>query len=204
VNRPKLGEEETVDREIGLTGIGGQGIQLAAQTLAVAAVADGLDAQVFGSYGGMMRGGNSDSAIIIGEGRVTSPPTVSRYWGAIAMHPEYWNLLRRRLRPGSIVLIDSSVFRDFTKPEESTVVEVRATEITAALEAPRAASLCALGAFASATGIVSLHALLSAAESVLPSYRIEHLDANARAISAGFELIDGPVVPAWNVEVAAK
>ena len=191
-----------MDREIGLTGIGGQGIQLAAQTLAVAAVADGLDAQVFGSYGGMMRGGNSDSAIIIGEGRVTSPPTVSRYWGAIAMHPEYWNRMRQQLRLGSIVLVDSSVFRDFATPEESTVVEVRATEITTELDAPRAASLCALGAFASATGIVSLEALLTAAESVLPSYRVEHVDSNSRAISAGFGLFDGPVVAAWNVEVA--
>ena len=64
--------------------------------------------------------------------------------------------------------------------------------------------MCALGAFAAATGLVSLAALLSAAESVLPSYRIEHVDANARAISAGFGLIDGPVVAAWNVEVSAQ
>ncbi len=193
-----------MDREIGLTGIGGQGIQLAARTLAVAAVADGLDVQVFGSYGGMMRGGNTESAVVIGEGRVMSPPTVARYWGAIAMHPEYWGRLCSRLRPGGIVLVDSSVFRDSVKRDGSTVVEVRATEVTMGLGAPRAASMCALGAFAAATGIVSLHALLSAAESVLPSYRIEHLDANACAISAGFRLIDGPVVAAWNAEVRAQ
>jgi Pyruvate/2-oxoacid:ferredoxin oxidoreductase gamma subunit len=49
-----------VEREILLTGIGGQGIQLAAQVLARAAVASGLEVMLFGSYGGTMRGGPTD------------------------------------------------------------------------------------------------------------------------------------------------
>ena len=38
-----------------LTGIGGQGVQLAARTLAVAAVKCDLEVMVFGDYGGLMR-----------------------------------------------------------------------------------------------------------------------------------------------------
>jgi hypothetical protein len=47
-----------MERSMLMTGIGGQGIQLAAQVVARAAVLDGREAQRFGSYGGMMRGGN--------------------------------------------------------------------------------------------------------------------------------------------------
>ena len=50
-----------------LTGIGGQGVQLAARTLAVAAVKSELEVMVFGDYGGLMRGGNTDATIVIGD-----------------------------------------------------------------------------------------------------------------------------------------
>ena len=50
-----------MERELLLTGIGGQGVQLAAQVLARAAIAEGRSVQMFGSYGGMMRGGNTEA-----------------------------------------------------------------------------------------------------------------------------------------------
>jgi S-adenosyl methyltransferase/Pyruvate ferredoxin/flavodoxin oxidoreductase len=45
-----------VERELLMTGIGGQGVQLAGQLLARAAVSTGRQVLMFGSYGGMMRG----------------------------------------------------------------------------------------------------------------------------------------------------
>jgi len=53
-----------VERELLMAGIGGQGVQLAAQLLAKAATGSGRHAQLFGSYGGMMRGGNTDATVI--------------------------------------------------------------------------------------------------------------------------------------------
>ena len=50
-----------MERELLLTGIGGQGIQLAAAVLARAALVEGREVQVFGSYGGMMRGGATEA-----------------------------------------------------------------------------------------------------------------------------------------------
>ena len=41
-----------MERELVLSGIGGQGIQLAAQVVARAAIAEGKQVQLFGSYGG--------------------------------------------------------------------------------------------------------------------------------------------------------
>jgi Pyruvate/2-oxoacid:ferredoxin oxidoreductase gamma subunit len=54
-----------MEREILLTGIGGQGVQLAANVLAHAALDEGRDVQLFGSYGGMMRGGNTDAELVV-------------------------------------------------------------------------------------------------------------------------------------------
>jgi len=46
-----------MEREVTFTGIGGQGVQLAAQVLARAATLEGRYAQSFGIYQDFMRGG---------------------------------------------------------------------------------------------------------------------------------------------------
>ena len=48
-----------MEREVIITGIGGQGIQLMAKVLAQAANRAGKQVMLFGIYGGMMRGGSS-------------------------------------------------------------------------------------------------------------------------------------------------
>ncbi len=47
-----------------LTGVGGQGVQLAAQVLGRAAVHEGREVMMLGTYGGTMRGGSTDSTLV--------------------------------------------------------------------------------------------------------------------------------------------
>jgi Pyruvate/2-oxoacid:ferredoxin oxidoreductase gamma subunit len=185
------------ERVVMATGIGGQGVQLASNVLAHAAMAEGREVLLFGSYGGMMRGGNTDANVVVSDALVTAPPTVSRFWGAVGMHPEHWAKLQTRLRPGGVALIDVGVFRAPVVIEGCTVIEVDATECATAADAPRAATLCALAAFAAATGLVGKDALQRAAASTLPDYRRQHIAANARAIDLGFELVTPGTAPAW-------
>ncbi len=79
-----------MERELLITGIGGQGVQLCAQVLARAATLEGREVMYLGLYGGMMRGGNTDSTVVVADGPILAPPVVSHAWSAIAMHDEYW------------------------------------------------------------------------------------------------------------------
>ncbi len=79
-----------MEREVLITGIGGQGVQLAAQVLARGAMLDGREVMFLGIYGGMMRGGNTDSTVVVADGPIEAPPVVSHAWSAIAMHDEYF------------------------------------------------------------------------------------------------------------------
>ena len=99
-----------MERELLLTGIGGQGVQLAAQVLARAAIAEGRSVQMFGSYGGMMRGGNTEATVVIADGAIEAPPTVAEAWSAIFMHHDFSEPTRAKLRPGSLVLVNTTVF----------------------------------------------------------------------------------------------
>jgi Pyruvate/2-oxoacid:ferredoxin oxidoreductase gamma subunit len=180
-----------------LTGIGGQGIQLAARTLAVGAVADGRQAMLMGEYGGMMRGGNSDGTVVLGSDRILSPPTVSHAWCAVVLHHEYWPDQRAKVLPGGVVVIDTSVFLGELGRDDLVAVGIPATAKAAELGNERGASMVMLGALAAATGLVSLPSLEAATAEVLPPYRVQFAEANAAAVRAGHALVTEPVADAW-------
>ena len=53
--------------EIMLSGIGGQGVQLGARVLAGAAAREDRHVMLLGTYGGTMRGGPTDSTLVVGD-----------------------------------------------------------------------------------------------------------------------------------------
>lgn len=186
-----------VEREILFSGIGGQGVQLAARTLAVAAMRTGRRVLMFGTYGGAMRGGDTDATVVIGEDSLVTPPVIDHAWAAIAMHPQGWPAMSAKLRPDGIVLINTSVF-DAPLTHHATIVPIAATGMAADAGMPQAGTMIALGAFAAATGIVPLGALTAVAEEVLPPYRRQFAEANRRAMALGHASIEAGIVPAWH------
>ena len=191
-----------MERELVLTGIGGQGIQLAAQVLARAAIAEGRSVQMFGSYGGMMRGGNTEATVVLADGAVEAPPTIAETWSAIFMHHDFSEPTRAKLRPGSLVLVNTTVFEGSFDDDASIVVEIAATDLAVDLGNIMTASMVMLGAYVAATDIVSLDALDAAVAESLPSYRTQHVALNVAALRAGFEVAPRALAPAWQ-EVAA-
>lgn len=187
----------TAERELLITGIGGQGVQLAAQLVARAAVVDGRQVMLFGSYGGMMRGGNTDATIVVGDGPVTSPPTVASAWGAIVMHHDYWGFVRDRLRPGTVVLVNTSVFKGDLVRDGLHVVELAATDLAIDLGNAMAATVVMVGALSALSGLVSLDGLLSAVPQALPPYRTKHIETNQAALRAGFDAVERGGSAAW-------
>jgi Pyruvate/2-oxoacid:ferredoxin oxidoreductase gamma subunit len=185
-----------------VTGIGGQGVQLATQVLARAAMAEGREVMLFGSYGGMMRGGNTDTTLVLADGPIEAPPVVASTWSAILMHHDYWGGVRARLVPGSLVVVNSSVFEDPGGPggvDRATwdVVDVPATDLAVDVGSIMTASLVILGAYAAMTGIVGLDALRDAVEGALPPYRRQHVAVNHRALEAGHAAVPHDTRPAW-------
>src|ERR1041385_110304 len=99
------GEGEAVERELLMTGIGGQGIQLAAQVIARAAIVEGQHVPLFGSYGGMMRGGKTEATIVFSDHAIEAPPTVGRSWSAMVMHLEHAPDVVRRVVDGGLLFV---------------------------------------------------------------------------------------------------
>jgi 2-oxoglutarate ferredoxin oxidoreductase subunit gamma len=185
-----------LEREILLSGIGGQGIQLAAKMLAVAAMHEGRRVLMFGTYGGEMRGGDTQAAVVVGAGSLLTPPVIDFAWAGLAMHPLGWPSMAAKLRPGGMVLINTSVF-EHPVSYDGTVLSLAVTGMAAAAGMQQAGAMVALGAFAAATNIVNIETLHAIAEEVLPPYRRQFAAANRRALSIGYEAVTAQLSPAW-------
>ena len=66
-----------MERELLITGMGGQGVQLAAQVIARGATLEGRHVMLFGVYGGAMRGMNTDGTVVVGDAPLQAPPLLS-------------------------------------------------------------------------------------------------------------------------------
>lgn len=185
-----------MEREILLSGIGGQGIQLAAKSLAVAAMREGRRVLMFGTYGGEMRGGDTEATLVVGAGSLLTPPVIDFAWAGVAMHPKGWPSMAAKLRPGGMVLINTSVFEGAVD-YDGILIPLAVTGLATAAGIPQAGAMIALGAFAAATQIVKIETLQSIAEEVLPSYRRQFAAANRRALTIGYDAVPDHPCPAW-------
>ena len=185
------------EREVLLTGIGGQGVQLAAQVLARAAVLEARHVLLFGVYGGAMRGMNTDGTVVVGDEPIHSPPLLSRAWSAIAMHDRYWGPVAPKIRAGGVVVVNDSTFAADLGAVPARSFRVRATELAAEIGNELAASMVILGAYAAITGLVTLDGLHAGMRESVPAYRRQHIELNEQALTTGFEAVEQLAAPAW-------
>jgi len=186
-----------VERQVLFTGVGGQGVQIAARTLATAAMDEGRHVMLVPRYGGGMRGGMTNAEVTVGDRPLRALPVATDCWSAYAMDPSYWSTVRPHLRPGAVVVVNASLVDVEVGVEGATVFSVEAGAIADGLGAPMAAGFVLLGAYASLTGLVGVETLVGAMRQLVPPYRTQHLEANERALRAGAAAVTPLAAPAW-------
>ena len=184
-----------------MTGIGGQGVQLIAKLLAEAGIREGRQVMMFGIFMGMIRGGSSESTVVLADGEIVLPPIVPELWGVLAMHAEGLAKLAPKLRPDGVVVRNATLVTRPPARDGVRDVPVPATELAKMMGQPLGASMIALGALAAATGVVGVSSLAEALTTVLPPHRQKHIAANRACLERGATWVAdegaGGVVSAW-------
>jgi 2-oxoglutarate ferredoxin oxidoreductase subunit gamma len=188
------------ERTVMFTGTGGQGVQIASKTMAVAAVTQGRTVLLVPRYGGIMRGGKTNAELTIGDGELTALPVVEDAWACFAMDQSYWRSVQDHLADDAVMLLNSSLFHIEVPLPAPRVYRVPATETATELGSPMSAAMVMLGAFVSLTGIVTMDAVAAAMRDLIPAYRTQHIAANERALAAGAEAVPALAEPAWTTE----
>jgi len=192
-----------LERELLVTGIGGQGVQLATQVLARALTLEGRYVMSLGTYGGTMRGGNTDASLVYADRPISSPPIVASAWSGLIMHHRFWEGTHARLQPRAVLVVNSPIFDPAIDLGRFQAYAVPAVEIATGQGSPLAAAMVMIGAYASLTGATSLDAMIQALEQSLPSYRRKLFDTNVAALKAGHAHLPAGRHPAWEETAAA-
>jgi 2-oxoglutarate ferredoxin oxidoreductase subunit gamma len=190
--------------EVLLTGIGGQGVQLCAKALAMAATAEGRQAMLSSHYGGEMRGGQTEASVVVADSGLRSLPILPSAGSAYVMHQAHWAPVRDRLRPGAVVVLNSTVVsgEQLAEREDLVVIELPAAAMAAEAGAPMTAGFVLLGGFVSATNLVDVQAVVEAMRELVPPYRREHIAANEAAIRAGAAGVRAASADLWQAVAA--
>lgn len=100
-----------MEREMVISGLGGQGIQVTGTLLGHAAVAENKRAMFFAMFDGAQRGGVSECVVAMTEeDRIIAPPTMLQPVSAtLCMHPNAYFRFERWVKPGGLMVYNSSI-----------------------------------------------------------------------------------------------
>lgn len=165
-------------------GSGGQGIMLLGKLLAEAGMRAGRKVTWLPSYGAEVRGGTANCMVVISRSEVGSP-YVEKADTLIVMNQPSLGKFLSRLKPGGLLLYNSSLAKAPVRPE----LDVRGfpfseTAVSAA-GSLKTANMVALGAYIALRKIFSAQNILE----IVKQQKRGLLEINKKALLAGIALV---------------
>lgn len=171
-------------QDIIIAGFGGQGIMLAGQVLATAGMLEGQNVVWSPSYGPEMRGGPAHCTVILSHDPVGSP-VVSQADAALILDEPSLGKFEGRLRPGGLLLINSSLVRREPARDDIGVYRISANVRAEEAGDVRAANMVMLGALHVLLAPVGREALSGALRTVCAGSKARLIPLNERALEMG-------------------
>jgi 2-oxoglutarate ferredoxin oxidoreductase subunit gamma len=172
--------------EIILAGFGGQGVLLIGKMLAYAAMKMGREVTWMPAYGPEMRGGTCNCTVVLSDRPIGSPISKSPH-GLIALNLPSLDKFEDTVRPGGVIVVNTSLINRLPHRTDVTVVAVPANEVAIECGSPKAANMVTLGAYLGASSIVDLDQVKAiVTESFAAKPKL--IEINHAALSRGFAL----------------
>ncbi len=173
--------------EIIISGFGGQGALFAGQLLAYAALAEDRHVTWIPSYGPEMRGGTANCTVIISDEEIGSP-LVRNPTAAIVMNPPSFDRFEPLVKPGGVLIVNTSLVSSESKRSDIRVVKAQANELAAELGAAQMANVVLVGALVAATGMLKFETLDRVLDEHISARHRDKLDSNKAALRRGAAL----------------
>lgn len=173
--------------EMILAGFGGQGVMLMGQMLAYAGMIEGKHVSWLPSYGPEMRGGTANCTVVVSDQPVGSP-LITRPGIVVAMNLPSLDKFEGSIKPGGLLIYNSSLIKRQPKRDDITVLPVSANEIANELGSDRIANMVVLGALLGMKPMVEMQSILAALRHALPPHRHNLLPLNEQALERGRSL----------------
>ena len=161
-------------------GSGGQGVLLMGQMVTHAAMLDNKSSTFFPSYGPEMRGGTANCTVVVSEKTISCPLIYEADYVVVMNLPSLIKF-EPMVKPGGIMLINTSFINQKATRGDITVHEVPINEMAQELGNVRVANMVMLGAFVRATNVVSESAIVKVFDETIGAKKAELRDINIKA-----------------------
>lgn len=174
--------------EILIAGFGGQGIMSMGQLIAYAGMLEGKGVSWLPSYGPEQRGGTANCAVVVSDEPVGSP-LVTRPSTAIVLNNPSFDKFEPLIRPGGILILNSSLVVRASARKDIKIIEISATDMANDLGNSRVTNMILLGAFLEHTKIVLADSVIESLKKVLSADKHHLIEINKQALQKGASLV---------------
>ena len=171
-------------KEFIFAGFGGQGMLLIGKFLAMACMLDGKHVSWLPSYGPEMRGGTANCSVI-GNDEPVASPLVDMADVVVAMNRPSLDKFEPHVKPGGVLVINSSIIDRKAERDDIDVVYCDATRIAEEVGNPKGANVAILGAMLQKVPIVDDEKMSEAIRIELGERKAKFLPGNMKALQAG-------------------
>ncbi len=176
-----------MEQKVVFAGFGGQGVLLAGQVLAQAAMISGKEVSWMPSYGPEMRGGVANCKVVISDKQVGSP-LVEEPDIAVIMNKPSLTSFEPTIPAGGILVYNSSLIEESPTRTDIRVIAVPCNAIATELGNGKVANMVALGAYLGATNKVTMERTQEGLKQKLGATKAHLVDINIQALERGYSL----------------
>ena len=173
-------------QDVIIAGFGGQGVMLIGNLLAQAGMEHGLEVSFIPVYGAEMRGGTANCSVIVSDDPVASP-LVDKADVIVAMNRPSLDKFEEHVKPGGVLVINSSIIDRKAVRDDITVVYCDANGIAESIGNPKGANVAILGATLPNAPVTSVESMMEAIRIELGEKKARFLEGNKKALLAGME-----------------
>jgi 2-oxoglutarate ferredoxin oxidoreductase subunit gamma len=147
-------------------------------------MAQGLEVSWLPSYGPEMRGGTANVTVCISDHPIGSP-LITNPRGLMVMNQPSLEKFAPKVRPGGVIVINTSLVPIDVDRDDVTVIKVNARDLAAEAGTDRAANFVMLGAYVGATHAVPPEAVEEQIAEEFSGRKAKFIPANVAAFRAG-------------------
>ena len=178
--------------QVMMSGTGGRGILMIGRLLAESGMTRYKHVSYFPNYGAAMRGGDSEVTITLSDDEIGSQ-AVFNPEVVLIMDLSFFKPMEARMKPGGMMLVDSSVVSAQGERNDITFHYLPVTQKALDLGNVQVANLILFGAYLEATGAVPMEVVEQVLEKrMLGTRREALLPLNKEALKEGAKLIASP------------
>ncbi|MCL2570980.1 MAG: 2-oxoacid:acceptor oxidoreductase family protein [Defluviitaleaceae bacterium] len=170
------------------SGFGGQGVLVLGEIVATIAMNKGKKVTWMPSYGPEMRGGTANCSVIVSDKVIGSPIVQADIDILCAMNGASVDKFLPKVKPGGLVLVNSSIATKKIQRNDVDVVEIDATNIAGKVGSLRVANMVMLAGFLKKTDLFTLDDITDVLKQRFKGARSQDLiPLNIKAIEYGME-----------------